>query len=181
MSKLSRFAPALGVRLPFLPESRRLTSPDLFYILEDTRNGIDPTSPRHNRQTAKSVSQQNQHNISNSENQHTGKQMTTLKQTEQVVMLAILRKQPDAYGVSIFEELEQRLGKAVPMATIYATLDALEKKGFVKSKMGEATAERGGRAKMFFEITGKGQATLNASLGALDRLRQGTKLAGAMA
>jgi PadR family transcriptional regulator len=114
--------------------------------------------------------------------QHTGrKTMTTLKQTEQVVMLAILRKQPDAYGVSIYEELEKRLNKAVPMATIYATLDTLEKKGFVKSKMGEATAERGGRAKMFFEITGKGQTTLIASLNALDRLRAGTKLAGAMA
>ena len=53
--------------------------------------------------------------------------------------------------------------------------------GFVKSKQGQATAERGGRAKMFFEITGKGQAALNASLNALDRLRSGTKLAGATA
>ncbi|MHC1944021.1 helix-turn-helix transcriptional regulator [Bradyrhizobium sp. UFLA06-06] len=106
--------------------------------------------------------------------------MDTLKQTEQVVMLAILRKQPDAYGVSIFEELEKRQNK-VPMATIYATLETLEKKGFVKSKQGQATAERGGRAKMFFEITGKGQMALNASLSALDRLRAGTKLAGAMA
>lgn len=104
--------------------------------------------------------------------------MTTLKQTEQVVMLAILRKQPDAYGVSIYEELEKRLTKAVPMATIYATLDALEKKGFVKSKQGEATAERGGRAKMFFEISGRGQTALNASLQQLDRLRSGIKLAG---
>ena len=96
-------------------------------------------------------------------------------------MLAILRKQPDAYGVSIYEELETRLNKAVPMATIYATLETLDKKGFVKSRMGRATAERGGRAKMFFEITGKGQATLNASLSALDRLRKGTELAGAVA
>lgn len=102
--------------------------------------------------------------------------MTTLKQTEQVVLLAILRKQPDAYGVSIYEELEKRLSKAVPMATIYSTLEALETKGFVKSKIGQATSERGGRAKMFFEITGKGQATLNASLNALDRLRAGTRL-----
>jgi PadR family transcriptional regulator, regulatory protein PadR len=105
----------------------------------------------------------------------------TIKQTEQVVMLAILRKQPDAYGVSIYEELEKRLDKAVPMATVYATLETLEKKGFVKSKQGEATAERGGRAKMFFEITGKGQMALNASLQQLDRLRAGTKLQGAMA
>ena len=107
--------------------------------------------------------------------------MTTLKQTEQVVMLAILRKQPDAYGVSIYEELQTRLNKAVPMATIYANLESLEKKGFVKSKQGQATAERGGRAKMFFEITGKGQAALSASLQQLDRLRAGIKLAGAIA
>lgn len=105
----------------------------------------------------------------------------TLKQTEQVVMLAILRKQPDAYGVSIYEELEKRLEKEVAMATIYATLEKLEKKGFVKSRQGQATAERGGRAKMYFDITGKGQQALNASLNALDRLRSGTKMAGAMA
>jgi PadR family transcriptional regulator, regulatory protein PadR len=105
----------------------------------------------------------------------------TLKQTEQVVMLAIMRKHPDAYGVSIFEELAKRLEKEVAMATIYATLEKLEKKGFVKSRQGAPTAERGGRAKMFFAITGKGQAALNASLNALDRLRSGTKLAGAMA
>src|ERR1700722_8851702 len=104
---------------------------------------------------------------------------TTLKQTEQVVMLAILRKQPDAYGVSLYEELEKRLDKQIPMATIYATLETLEKKGFVKSKQGQATAERGGRAKMFFQITGKGQTALNASLQQLDRLRAGIKLAGA--
>lgn len=105
----------------------------------------------------------------------------TLRQTEQVVMLAILRKQPDAYGVSIYEELENRLGKEVAMATIYATLEKLEKKGFVRSRQGQATAERGGRAKMFFDITGKGQQALNASLNALDRLRSGTELAGATA
>ena len=106
---------------------------------------------------------------------------TILKQTEQVVMLAILRKHPDAYGVSIFEELVKRLEKEVAMATIYSTLEKLEKKGFVKSRQGAATAERGGRAKMFFEITGKGQAALNASFKALDRLRSGTPLAGAIA
>uniref|UniRef100_A0ABS3MV53 Helix-turn-helix transcriptional regulator n=1 Tax=Bradyrhizobium quebecense TaxID=2748629 RepID=A0ABS3MV53_9BRAD len=105
---------------------------------------------------------------------------TNLKQTEQVVMLAILRKQPDAYGVSIHEELAKRLGSEVPMATIYATLEKLQTKGFIKSRQGEATAERGGRAKMYFNITGKGQAALNASLNALDRLR-GIKVAGAMA
>ena len=104
--------------------------------------------------------------------------MTVLKQTEQVVMLAILHKQPDAYGVSIYEELEKRLTKAVPMATIYATLETLDKKGFVKSKQGQATAERGGRAKMFFEITGKGQTALEHITSAARPLAGGHDLGG---
>ena len=94
-----------------------------------------------------------------------------LKQTEQVVMLAIMRKHPNAYGVSIFEELSERAGIEPAMATIYATLEKLEQKGFVKSRRGPATAERGGRAKMFFELTGRGQTALNVSLTAIDRLR----------
>ena len=106
---------------------------------------------------------------------------TNLKENEQVVMIAIMRKHGEAYGVSIFEELAKRLGKEVPMATIYSTLEKLEKKGFIKSRKGEATAERGGRAKMYFEITGKGHAVLQASINSLNRLLEGTELAGAMA
>jgi DNA-binding PadR family transcriptional regulator len=94
-----------------------------------------------------------------------------LKQTEQIVMLAIMRKHPNAYGVSIFEELSERAGIEPAMATIYLTLEKLEQKGFIKSRRGPATAERGGRAKMFFELTGRGQTALNASLNAIDRLR----------
>jgi PadR family transcriptional regulator PadR len=157
-----------------------LTLVDFFHMLEDT-NRADSSTQR----AKPSNHQQTSHNSKTIAQKHAQTRepmtMTTLKQAEQVVLLAILRKQPDAYGVSIYEELEKRLSKAVPMATIYATLEALEKKGFIKSKMGQATAERGGRAKTFFEITGKGQTNLNASLSALDRLRKGTQLAGAMA
>ena len=105
----------------------------------------------------------------------------SLKQAEQLILLAILRKQPEAYGVSIFEELVKTTGSEVSIATIYATLEKLETKGFVKSRTGPSTAERGGRAKMFFDISGKGQAALSSSMIALDRLRSGTQLAGAMA
>jgi PadR family transcriptional regulator PadR len=98
-----------------------------------------------------------------------------LKQTEQIVMLAIMRKHPNAYGVSIFEELSQRAGIEPAMATIYATLEKLEQKGFVKSRRGPPTAERGGRSKMMFELTGRGQSALNASLNAIDRLRSPTR------
>jgi PadR family transcriptional regulator PadR len=94
-------------------------------------------------------------------------------QVEQQVLLAILRKHPNAYGVSICEELSQRTGCEPAIATVYATLDKLDKKGFVKPRQGLATAERGGRAKIFFEVTGLGHKALNASLNALDNLREG--------
>jgi PadR family transcriptional regulator PadR len=89
------------------------------------------------------------------------------------LLLAILRKHPQAYGVAIFEELSSRAGIEPAMATIYNTLDRLEQRGFVKSRQGEATPERGGRAKMYFELTGLGQKALDASLNAIDRMRAG--------
>ena len=98
----------------------------------------------------------------------------TLKQAEQLVMLAIMRKHPSAYGVSIFEELAKRAGIEPALATIYLTLERLERRGFVKRRQGPATSERGGRAKTFFELTGDGHKVLSASLSALDRLRMGT-------
>lgn len=106
---------------------------------------------------------------------------TNLKENEQVVMIAIMRKNGEAYGVSIFEDLEKRLGREVPMATIYATLEKLEMRGFVRSRKGEATAERGGRAKMYFELTGTGQKALNASVSGFKRLIEGLDWKGAMA
>ena len=82
---------------------------------------------------------------------------------------SVLSGKPD----SIFEELSSRAGIEPAMATIYNTLERLEQKGFVKSRQGEATAERGGRAKMYFELTGLGQKALDASLNAIDRMRAG--------
>jgi DNA-binding PadR family transcriptional regulator len=103
-----------------------------------------------------------------------------LKDSEKAVMIAVMRKNGEAYGVSIFEDLSKRLDKEMPMATIYSTLDSLEKKGFVKSRKGEATAERGGRAKMYFAITGKGQKALSASINSFHRLIDGLEWKGAM-
>lgn len=98
-------------------------------------------------------------------------------QFEQLVMLTILRKQPAAYGISIQEELLARTEREYSTGAIYATLDRLEKKGFVKTKQGEATAQRGGRRKLYFSLTAPGQSALQASLNALDSLRPNTSLA----
>jgi DNA-binding PadR family transcriptional regulator len=100
-----------------------------------------------------------------------------LGQFEQMVLLAILRKHPAAYGISIQEELQARTSREYSVGAIYSTLDRLEKKSFVKSKQGEATAQRGGRRKLYFSLTAPGQSALQASLDALDSLRSNTVLA----
>ena len=100
-----------------------------------------------------------------------------LGQLEQHIMLAVLRKQPTAYGVSIQQELLARTGREYSVGAIYTTLDRLEGKGFLKSKDGEATPARGGRKKTYFSLTAPGQATLQGSLKALGSLVRGTKIA----
>jgi PadR family transcriptional regulator, regulatory protein PadR len=80
---------------------------------------------------------------------------------EQSVLYAILRLGDDAYGVTIRREIADQTGKDASFGAIYTTLERLEKKGFIRSRMGEATAARGGRAKKYFEVTGAGEAALN--------------------
>ncbi|UCE28371.1 MAG: helix-turn-helix transcriptional regulator [Gemmatimonadota bacterium] len=82
---------------------------------------------------------------------------------EQVVLLAVMRLGPDAYGVSIKHEIEQRAHRKVTLGAIYPTLDRLEAKGLVSSRVGKPTAERGGRAKRHFEISAAGRKALRRS------------------
>ena len=79
-----------------------------------------------------------------------------LGQFELIVLLALMRLGDDAYGVTIAEELEQQTGREVVIASVYATLERLQDRGFVSSSLGAATPERGGRAKRYFRITSAG-------------------------
>jgi PadR family transcriptional regulator, regulatory protein PadR len=97
---------------------------------------------------------------------------------DQQVMLAILRLQPTAYGISIQDEIEQRGRRAYSIGAIYAALDRLEQNGLIVGKAGESTAQRGGRAKRYFTLTAPGQATLQASLQAIDSMRRGIRFKG---
>ena len=99
-----------------------------------------------------------------------------LSNLEQMTMLAILRLHPDAYGISIQDELRERTGRAPSIGSIYAALDRLERKGLVEGRRGEPTPERGGRAKLHFTLTAGGSATLEQSMRALDSLRSGLKI-----
>lgn len=72
------------------------------------------------------------------------------------VLLAVMRLGEEAYGVPIADTIEAASGREVAAGSIYVTLDRLESKGFVTSRLGDSTPERGGRAKTYFRITGKG-------------------------
>ena len=75
---------------------------------------------------------------------------------ELLVLLALIRLGDDAYGVPIAAAIEASSGREVSLGSVYLTLDRLEKKGLVRSRLGEATAVRGGRAKTYFRITARG-------------------------
>src|SRR5260370_27441320 len=92
---------------------------------------------------------------------------------DQHLMLAILGLRPRAYGVAIQKAIEERTGKRYSVGAIYAGLDRLQEKGYARSKPGESTPERGGRAKLYFDVTARGQYTLQRSLQSLDAMRKG--------
>ncbi|MEL6559860.1 MAG: PadR family transcriptional regulator [Bacteroidota bacterium] len=86
---------------------------------------------------------------------------TSLGEFEELCLLAVGILHGDAYGVAIKEEIEQRSGRKATISTIHSTLIRLEKKGFLNSKMGGATDNRGGRAKRIFEVTAFGKKAIN--------------------
>ncbi|MEJ2247449.1 MAG: PadR family transcriptional regulator [Acidobacteriota bacterium] len=95
-----------------------------------------------------------------------------------MLLLAILRLNDQAYGVTIRHELHVRAKKDVTIGAIYTCLERLEKKGFVESWLGEPTSARGGRAKRYYRVTAKGLKTLNVTYSALKGLMVGLNLAG---
>lgn len=79
---------------------------------------------------------------------------------EELVLLAILKLGEGAYGVPIREALEEATGRTISVGALYATLNRLEEKGLISARAGEATPERGGRAKRYFRVEGGGVRAL---------------------
>ena len=96
-----------------------------------------------------------------------------LGEFEHIVVLALLRLNGRAYGVTVRREIELRTKREVSIGAIYATLDRLERKRFVKSSLGEPTPERGGRSKRFFRVTTKGVAAVNRTQRDIRSLTEG--------
>jgi PadR family transcriptional regulator PadR len=97
----------------------------------------------------------------------------TLGEFEALVLMAVIRLEDEAYGMRIHHEIETRAERRCSYGALYTTLDRLEQKGYVSSRIGEPTPERGGRAKKFFKIDSAGKAALRESYGATRRMSEG--------
>lgn len=93
-----------------------------------------------------------------------------LGEFEEIVLLTIAMLGSDAYGVSIQQEIETRCNRSVSIGALHATITRLEEKGFLKSWLGGATQERGGRSKRFYEITPAGKSIVAQSKNLRDEL-----------
>jgi len=82
---------------------------------------------------------------------------------EELVLLSVASLQ-DAYGVSIMQYIIEETGRNVNISAVHEVLKRLQRKGYLKSKMGGATQERGGRRKRFFLLTVSGKKTLEETM-----------------
>ncbi|MGA7412857.1 MAG: PadR family transcriptional regulator [Bryobacteraceae bacterium] len=101
-----------------------------------------------------------------------------LGEFEHIIVLALLRLDDRAYGVTVRQEIQLRIRREVSIGAVYATLERLELKGYVKSRRGDPTPERGGRSKRFFRVTAKGVAAVNRAQRALRSMTEGLDLIG---
>ena len=87
-----------------------------------------------------------------------------LGEFEELVLLTVGSLYKEAYGVAIMDELISQTGRKVNISAVHAVLQRLEKKGLVKSSMGGATNERGGRRKRYFTLMPIGKKALDQSM-----------------
>lgn len=96
-----------------------------------------------------------------------------LGEFEYAILLAVLHAGDDAYAVPVRGVLEERTGRPVARGALYTGLERLEAKGCLRSRMGDPTPERGGRARRYFTVTPLGLRALRATHTALARLSEG--------
>ena len=96
-----------------------------------------------------------------------------LGEFEQDVLFALLRLGPDAYGATIRREIELRTGRTLSISATYVTLERLEAKGLVRSRIGEPTAERGGRRRKHFAVRPEGKKALKQAYRSFKSLVEG--------
>ena len=97
----------------------------------------------------------------------------SLGEFEQLVLLPVVRLGESAYGVTIAGEIGTRAGREVSLGAVYKTLERMEDKGLVAGRIGEPTAERGGRRKKHYRVLAAGRRALRQSVTALRRMTAG--------
>ena len=85
----------------------------------------------------------------------------SLGEFEELVLLMVAALHDEAYGVAILESLESKLARKLNVSAVHVALKRMEDKGFVKSRFGGVTADRGGRRKKFYVITALGKRVLD--------------------
>ena len=96
-----------------------------------------------------------------------------LGQLELMVLLAVIRPSKESYGVQISREIAEKSGREVALASVYAALERLEKKGLVSSALGLPSPERGGKARTYFQPTALGVAEARDAQNTLQKLASG--------
>src|SRR6185503_5236830 len=96
-----------------------------------------------------------------------------LGEFEYAVLLAVLHLDQDAYAVPVREVIEQRTSRPVARGALYTGLDRLESKGCLKSRMGDPTEERGGKARRYYSVTPAGLKALRATHEAFSSMTRG--------
>ena len=100
-----------------------------------------------------------------------------LGEFEQLVLLALMRLGPDAYGATIRREIEARTGRDLAISAVYVTLERLEIKGLVKSRIGDPTPQRGGRRRKHFALQPAGRRAITVACRAFKLMTEGLELA----
>lgn len=96
---------------------------------------------------------------------------------EEIVLLAVARCEPDAYGMRIRREIEEQSGRGVAIGAVYAVLERLEDKGLIRRAHPPKGPERDPRARRFFAITPAGTTAVQETAALRDRLWRGLRLA----
>ncbi len=99
--------------------------------------------------------------------------MKKLTLNEEIFLIAIWRLNEDAYGVNIREKIIEMTDSSILFGTLYNTLDYLVKKGYVNTRKGEVTSQRGGNNKVYYSLTKDGKAALNRARELRDNLWDG--------
>ena len=102
--------------------------------------------------------------------------MPDLAEFELRVLLGVLRRRDEAYAVAVRDEIVARTGRDVSLGSLYITLQRLERKGLLGSRLGDPSPERGGRAKRYYQLTRRGLALLKAECRLTQRMWEGLGL-----